>query len=131
MKIISFAWTTPALLADAKTCTRRDWNDDYALRFHKGELAAGYDRLPRVHGHQVATVELTIDPYKQWTDRIPVTDWWAEGFEYLTQNHLTLNGVEPIDFWRSWHDHPRYLWVVRFRLVSREVANQEAKDGND
>ena len=32
-KIISFAWTTDALLQCKKTVTRRDWDDKYASRF--------------------------------------------------------------------------------------------------
>jgi hypothetical protein len=33
---LSFAWTTPALIADRKSCTRRDWSADYAARFRDG-----------------------------------------------------------------------------------------------
>ena len=33
MKIISFAWTTGALLAGAKTTTRREWSRGYADRW--------------------------------------------------------------------------------------------------
>lgn len=37
MKIISFAETTPALLADAKTVTRREWAEKHARSFKAGE----------------------------------------------------------------------------------------------
>ena len=53
MKIISFAWTTEALLAGIKTCTRRDWNDDYARRFKNGEFCQAFDRNPRAGGKRV------------------------------------------------------------------------------
>jgi hypothetical protein len=38
MMTISFAWTTPALLAGHKTVTRRDWDAEYAIRFAAGQL---------------------------------------------------------------------------------------------
>ena len=117
MNIISFAWTTPALLAFVKTCTRRDWSDDYARRFHEGDMEAAYDHSPRVHGHQVGVIELTITPYKEWSNLAPSTDWYAEGFEYLTEHGLTLHGLTPLQVWNDWHDNPRKLWVVRFKIV--------------
>ena len=56
VKIISFAWTTPALLAGRKTVTRRDWSDRYALLFHADDFVAGYNRSPR-HGGRRAFQE--------------------------------------------------------------------------
>ncbi|MBW2053822.1 MAG: ASCH domain-containing protein [Deltaproteobacteria bacterium] len=46
MKIVSFAWTTEALLAGRKTVTRRCWNERYAGRFKSGDLVQAYDRNP-------------------------------------------------------------------------------------
>jgi hypothetical protein len=43
---ISFAWTTPALVADRKRCTRRDWSADYAARFREGFRALGIEMDP-------------------------------------------------------------------------------------
>lgn len=62
MRIISFAWTTPALLAGRKTCTRRDWTYGYAANFALGEEVAAYDRSPRAFGQRVATIRLTALP---------------------------------------------------------------------
>jgi hypothetical protein len=118
MNIISFAWTTPALLAFVKTCTRRDWDEDYAKRFHKGDLLAAYDHSPRIHGHQIGVIELVDDPHRQRSDLIPLSDWVAEGFQYLADHGLTLHGLTPLRIWNEWHDNPRRLWVVRFKLVS-------------
>jgi len=36
--IISFAWTTAVLLSGHKSCTRRNWTDEYARRFKMGGL---------------------------------------------------------------------------------------------
>lgn len=117
MRIISFAWTTPALLAGEKTCTRRDWSDDYAKSFHEGNLVAAYDRSPRVGGKQVATIQLTRDPFKQFTASIADSDWYAEGFEYLTKIGVRVNGLTPKELWQRWRTHPQLLWVVRFQMI--------------
>ena len=63
MRIISFAWTTPALLAGAKTVTRRDWKGRHGMAFHEGDFVQAWDRSPRVGGKQVATIQLTESPY--------------------------------------------------------------------
>lgn len=83
MKIISFAWTTPALLAGRKTVTRRDWQLGYASGFHAGDLVAAYNRSPRHGGRQVATIRLTRAPYLESTKEAPPEDYEAEGLAYL------------------------------------------------
>ena len=117
MRIISFAWTTPALLAGRKTCTRREWDDGYARRFHAGDLIAAYDKSPRSGGKQVATIRLTSNPYKALTSDMPDSDWEAEGFAYLTEIGAKVNGHTPRELWDDWHRRPVTLWVVRFELV--------------
>lgn len=119
MKIISFAWTTPALLARHKTCTRRDWNKEYAKRFMRGELAQAYNNSPRIGGKPVGIIMLTQSPYPEWSNDIPASDWKAEGFEYLTEIGATVHGLTPRQVWDDWKQRPRVLWVVRFEL--REV----------
>lgn len=128
MKIISFAWTTPALLAGRKTVTRRDWNDGYAQRFRKGDLVQAYDRSPRYGGRRVAVIRLTVDPYKELTNDVPATDWEAEGFAYLTEIGATPGGRTPDDVWDSWRDDPTDLWVVHFELV--EVTAQKPAESS-
>ncbi len=118
MRIISFAWTTPALIAGRKTVTRRDWDDAYAARWHEGDLAAVFDRSPRYGGHQVATIRLTEAPYKDSTATAPDSDWEAEGFAYLHEQGLKVDGLRPDVLWRAWRQHPQLLWVVRFELVT-------------
>jgi len=119
MRIISFAWTTPAVRAKVKTCTRREWDDAYAARFNAGNLLAGYDRNPRFHGQQITVVRLTCKPYKEPYCRVPATDWQAEGFAHLEQLGATVHGMTPGQFWQQWLDSPleKTCFVVRFEYV--------------
>ena len=117
MKIISFAWTTPALLAGRKTVTRREWSEDYARRFRAGEMVAAYDRNPRHRGRQVATIRLTRDPYSESTRSAPEEDYEAEGFAFLQELGVKVDGLPPAVLWRAWHVFPQEMWVVRFELV--------------
>ena len=118
MRIISFAWTTPAIKARRKTCTRRDWNDVYAGRFQAGELLAGYNRSPRFGGHQIAIVQLTVKPYKEPLRDVPDSDWEAEGFAYLTEIGALINGgMTPQQLWNLWRQTQALEWVIRFEIV--------------
>jgi hypothetical protein len=118
VRIIAFAWTAPALLAGRKTCTRRAWDDRYASRFRAGDLLAAYDRSPRYGGEQVAVIRLTAAPSKESTRAAPASDYEAEGFAFLEERGLRVDGVPPKVLWRVWHLRPRMMWVVRFELVS-------------
>jgi len=124
--MISFAWTTPALLADRKRVTRRDWSPEYAKRFREGDLVAACDRQPRFRGKQVATIRLTCNPYRQSTLLAPESDYYYEGFAYLEQLGAKVNGLAPAELWRQWKEHPIELYVVRFELV--EVINGNKRD---
>jgi hypothetical protein len=117
VKTISFAWTTAALLAGEKTVTRRDWKPQYAARFQEGDLLAAYDRQPRFGGKRVATIRLTQTPYLESTEYAPTQDYVAEGFKYLDERGILVDGLTPPRLWRAWKLLPRELYVVRFRLV--------------
>ena len=116
--IISFAWTTPALLAGRKTVTRRDWTKAYAHRFHAGELEQAWDRTPRIGGHQVAIIRLVFAPYPGHTGMMPKSDYEAEGFAYLEEQGLLCDGMHPRIFWQAWKAADLPLYVVRFGLES-------------
>jgi len=124
-KIISFAYTTAALVAGEKTVTRRDWTADYAGRFRGGDICQAWSKQPRFGGERVAMIQLTRNAYIESTAEIPEKDWEAEGFDYLTRigarmpasagagkRTMTLR-----EFWKEWHDQPRRVWVVRFKLL--------------
>lgn len=137
MRIISFSWTTPALLAGEKTVTRRDWADNYAKGFRAGDLVAAYDRSQRIGGRQVATIRLTRDPYREGVQDIPEEDWYGEGFEFFRHHPSLLPSNAPrwmkqllrspnprLAFKYACQGPPtrvyglvESLWVVRFELV--------------
>ena len=117
MKIISFAWTTPAIEVKLKTCTRRDWDDIYASRFNKGDLLAGYDRNPRFKGSQITTIRLTEKPYKERYCDAPLGDWFAEGFDYLQSIGAKVHGVDPSELWENWITDVTQCYVVRFEYA--------------
>lgn len=77
---ISFAWTTPALLARAKSATRRMWAPSHAAKFRAGQIVDAYDRSPRLGGRRVATIRIARDPWKQRTGLMDdVVDYEREG----------------------------------------------------
>ncbi len=124
MKVISFAWTTAALLAGAKTCTRRNWSPNYARKFHKGDLVAAYDRSPRFGGKQVVTIRLTCDPYLENTAKMTSADYDAEGLHWMAENNILMpvsaargRYVSAQDFFRQWRFAAEDVWVVRFEVL--------------
>src|SRR5262249_47229979 len=56
--IISFAWTTDALLDGRKTVTRRDWPDSHAIKFPVGHVAIAYNKQPMFGGVPVARIRI-------------------------------------------------------------------------
>lgn len=56
--ILSFAWTTPAILARVKTVTRRDYSDEQMAKFKHGDLADAYDKLPRARGNKIGAIRI-------------------------------------------------------------------------
>ena len=120
--MISFAWTTPALLCGRKTVTRRGWKDSWARGFNRGDLVAAYDRQPRYGGQQVATIQLEEQPYKESTKLAPWSDYEAEGLAYLESIGAKVDGLAPKTFWKAWHLFPKEMWVVRFSLIGQPMA---------
>lgn len=115
--IISFAWTTAALLAGAKTVTRRDWKKQHAMQFAKGKLVDAYDRSPRTHGRKVATIRILRDPYVAWSTDLTDEDYEREGFNWLKAHGDWQEVGEVVAGWGS---KRRLLYVVEFKLVSVE-----------
>lgn len=129
--ILSFGWTTPALLAGAKTCTRRDWKPEHAARFKAGMLVDAWNSLPRnvaKNPRKVAVIRLTQDPVREYTRDIPEGDWFAEGFDYLNQHGIYVNGISPSALWDEWTmpESHRALYVVRFEVVELLEAPHDA-----
>ena len=124
MLIISFAWTTAALLAvddglDVKTCTRRSWNDDYARMFKAGTQVQGWDRSPRFKGQQVAVISLVQDAYPERTSMMPDEDYRREGLEWMEKQGILIRKLHPRDFWEQWKAADELVYVVRFQVLKR------------
>lgn len=120
--IISFGHTTPALLAGAKTVTRRDWKPQHAAKFKAGMLVDAWNTSPRnvhMNPRKVATIRLTADPKLMRLRQTPDADWEAEGFEYLSANGLTVFGLAPETLWNRWrrHGNEDQMYAVRFEVV--------------
>lgn len=127
---LSFAWTTPALVAGHKSCTRRDWSEEYASRFRAGEIATALNRQRRHGGQPVAAVRILQAPYFESTALAPESDWKAEGFEYLETLGVKVDKMRPRVLWRVWH-HPSMahgMWVVRFELVELTALGLQLRD---
>ena len=117
MQIISFAWTTPALLAQAKDRTRRGWTADYARRFHVCMNCQGFDKGARNGGRGVAIVQLTQDPYLERTGKMTEEDYAGEGFLWMEQNHYTMRGQHPREYFEKWKATNEMLYVVHFQIL--------------
>jgi len=120
MRIISFGWTSPALLAGAKTVTRRDWKDSWARRFKKGDICQAYDKDPRYGGKRIAYIELTEYPVKEPMANMLESDYYKEGFSYLHEHPELIPASMPFDVspagFNQWRLDGTEMWVIRFRL---------------
>lgn len=109
MRIISFAWTTEALLKGKKTQTRRFWKPKYAKQFKKGDIVQAYDKNPRAKGKLVAFIKLTEKPYIQDIMMISEADFQAEGGTMYWKDRLEFMGMMA--------EHGRNPWVIGFELL--------------
>lgn len=122
--IISFAWTTPALLAGRKTVTRRNWLNRHADKFEAGILVDAWDKSPRFKGKKVAVIRLTQEPVLEWIADMPDEDFEAEGFKFFQENPeliptaFNLKPTETMwDRFKFWREAGQTLWVIRFEIV--------------
>ena len=110
--IISFAWTTKALLANKKSETRRFWTDEYAAKFKAGMIVDAYDKSARFGGKKVATIRLVKAPYKE-----PLSEMSDESFEAEGGTMLWKDKAEYIEMMGGKEKVP---WVVKFELVKEQ-----------
>lgn len=141
-KIISFAWTTPSLLAGEKSVTRRDWDADYARRFTRGDIVLAYDRSPRSGGKPIARLRLTADVTYEPDADAPDSDWEAEGFGWFWDRELERAdrddpGSVPCsdiadrvcwDGFADWRQRGGSSWVIRFEVIEYLRGPLAAKD---
>lgn len=98
-KIVSFAQTVPALLAGAKTVTRRQWSPRHAAWFTEGRLFQAWNRLPRVKGAVMVAV-LRVVSCEQ-TRECPEGDFEKEGLAWL-RDHGTPIFLSTSGLMRDW-----------------------------
>ena len=119
-RIISFTFTKDAFLAGAKTCTRRQWKDSYALSIKPGDIMQAYDKVPFVGGKKIGEIEI-VSIAKEPIADMPVFDFAAEGFEWLRENGIYQAKGFPYDFtwegFQKWHHSGKEYWVVRFKKI--------------
>lgn len=116
MKIISFSWTTPALIAGRKSRTRRQWSNEYAKRFKTGDLCQAYDRQPRFGGKIVAIIRITGIKHEHISE-MTSRDFELEGFSYMEEQGMKIWGKEPADAFNEWMDEDEEYWVIDFEIV--------------
>ncbi len=130
MTIISFSWTTPAVRAHAKTCTRRQWKNTYGTRFKKDDLLLAYTRSPRFGGKPICPIILIEDPYKEDISIMPDSDYATEGFLYMHLNQKLIPqsarkrfGDCSVEEFQKWRDsNLGDVWVVRFDYPAPEYV---------
>jgi len=122
--IISFGWTAPAVEARVKNVTRRAWKDEYAAKFHKGDICQAYTKSPRFQGKRICNIRLTREPYTEPLPLMPLDHYDKEGFEYLHahQDLISQSGWEKfgdcsMDHFLLWRSTPVVLWVVHFDYI--------------
>lgn len=147
--IISFAWTTAALLSGQKSVTRRDWQQKYAAQFRPGDLVDAWDRLPRAHGKKVATIRITAVRHEAGTcdgadgHLLDDTDRVLEGVTWSERNGIAVPDPH-FASWEAWWSSFRASWLewggyaVEFELVSvdrsagagRPIAGERQVEGS-
>lgn len=137
MSIISFGWTTPALLAGEKSETRREWNRVYLRQiqraYERGQrIHDAWNTSPRNNRHdpkpgKIARIELTAEPRIETIDTADAGTWAREGFDYLTAHGYLLDGKTPLQLWEQWlHEDPP-LVVVRFKVLELTPYGRELR----
>lgn len=128
-RVLSFAWTSPALLAGRKTCTRRQWSPNYARSIRPGEIMTAYDRSPRIGGKPIATIRIESVTWEPDADA-PDSDYGAEGFAFLYRNPELLPKGQRVAYllkcsrgaFNEWRRAGGSSWVVRFSVLDTEAA---------
>ncbi len=110
--ILSFAWTTDALLAGKKTCTRRLWNERTARAWVNAYnsdrlIHSAWNKMPLCRdAKKIADIRLTKGPYQERLTDMPQSDLSAEGGLWSSLD----------DFINLFGSPDLVVWVVRFEL---------------
>jgi len=131
LKAISFAWTTPSVVAERKRHTRRFWKPHYAKRWHKGDLAWALSRQYQYGGERVAIIEIQEEPYEEnlkvW-DKREEEFYELEGFGFLDDKKIApANALSPLmQMTHWWLDTCESPFVVEFkpRKIDEEMREK-------
>ena len=112
MRIISFAWTTQALLQGHKTVTRRMWTKQLV---NPGDLVQAYNRSPRFKGKPVAVIKILsiyTEPLSKVTDEEERKEGglWGSGKEYIRAFLEAYPGMTEDDL----------VWRIEFKIISKQ-----------
>jgi hypothetical protein len=102
MAIIAFTWTTAALLARAKSRTRRNWDAAYAARFRFGMRMDAWDRSPLYGGIFLGFILLTGAPFQELTGEMAEDDYEVEGLAWMERNGMLIRKQPPREFFENW-----------------------------
>jgi len=111
--LLSFTWTTDALLAGNKTCTRRCWSERTAkswINAYKSDrlIHSAWDKTPFCRGaRKIADIRLTKGPYQERLADMPQSDLSAEGGLWSSKE----------EFINLFGSPDKVVWVVRFELA--------------
>lgn len=131
--IISFAWTTPAVVIGQKTETRRDWSPKTFAMIKKamdeGRLVDAWDKSPRFGGKEFGKVRILNLVEAEDSRTIPEGSWQKEGFHVLTMLEAKIGKSSPIDVWEFWkNENDQDQVVVTFEVVSLNDHGQTLKE---
>lgn len=93
--IISFAWTTSALVQGFKTATRRFWDAKYMEMWWRNvvkdnNLCQAFDRSPRYKGKNVGIIKVPTKPFLQPLSEMTNADLIEEGNNWKRPDGTTL-----------------------------------------
>jgi len=124
--IISFGWTSWALVAYRKRTTWRDWTAEHAAKFQAGHVADAWNKNPRAGGRRIGQIFIIGIERANTRDMTP-NDYVDEGFAFLDMYPQLIPAKSPIDDFTTcahylhwWRGQGEDLYKVRFEVDSIE-----------
>jgi hypothetical protein len=128
--ILSFGWTTPAVVIGKKCVTRRQWAER-TIRIYERLIGHDVDAADsglqyggKVFGRvKILDVKRDDDTRKMLED-----DWYHEGFDALEALGLKVGRYAPDELWSFWkHENTEPYTRVQFALVSLNQYGDELR----
>jgi len=116
-RAISMAHTTPAVVAKAKSKTRRTWKEDYARKFKAGDILDATSMQYRFGGVHIADIQLKEPPYLEnigdWEGREEIL-YEEEGFKFLDDPNIMPEHAPLLKLAKIWIGSNADFWVIEF-----------------